>query len=402
MSFLQRRKTKIFLSSILTVYLLSTFADNVFAQNEPNIHIGALELHPFASVKQTYDTNIYLEPEGEENDDFISDVALGMGAEMPLIPEREKDFMIKASYQADIIMFWDQDQRNRVDHTVRALLDCAFANDFRLRVKEHFKKTADPPNSERTSLDKRYRNTLDSALAYTREKITLEAGYMMTRDGYNDLTNLNKTDDMLTTTCFYQIFPKTSILAEYNFGVIAYDNNETNSDSKYHQGRLGLVGDLWPKITGTLKTGYRYVTYDESDKDDFSGFTVFANIKYDLTQRTEMNLYAQRTSRESSYSTNSYFESNKIGAKLNHQLLERLWFNAGGFFQHNRYPTETTENSVTAKRKDALWGLNAGLKYEIKEWLFINTDYEFKQRDSKFDTFDYNDHKILAEVSIRY
>ena len=391
---------KIFLSSILAVYLLSVFTDNVFAQDEPNIHIGALEVRPFASIKETYDSNIYLEPKGEENDDFITDVALGVRAEMPLIPEREKDFMLKGSYQANIIEFWDHNKCDRVDHAVRGLLDCKFANDFRLRVKEHFKETADPPNSERVALEKRWRNIIDGTFGYTREKITLEAGYMNIRDRYNHLNNLNKYDHMITGSVFYKIFPKTSVLAEYNFGVITYDNNETNSDSKYHQIRLGLVGDLWPKITGTLKTGYRYAAYDESDKDDFSGFTLFANIKYDVRERTEMNLHAQRTSRESSYSTNSYFESNKIGLKLDHQLMGKLFLVLGGSYQLNRYPDETTEGGVTARRKDHIWGGSTGLRYEIKDWMSLETGYEYKQRDSKFAAFDYKDNKFTTKLSL--
>ena len=219
--------------------------------------------------------------------------------------------------------------------------------------------------------------------------------------GLNKLLNgfANITD---TGTWFYRIFPKTSLLAQYNIGISTYDNNETNSDSIYHQFRLGMEGDLWSKITGTVKAGYRYVTYDESDKNDFSDFVLYINGKYDVTERTKMNLYIEKTSQESTYSTNSYFESNKIGTKLDHQLLDRLWFNAGSFFQINKYPTETTEGTDTAKRKDTLWGSNTGLKYEIKEWVSINVDYEFKQRDSKFDTFDYNDHKISIGVSAEY
>lgn len=165
---------------------------------------------------------------------------------------------------------------------------------------------------------------------------------------------------------------------------------------------MGVVGELWPKLTGTVKAGYRYVKYDESDKNDFSNFTMFGNVKYDMSERTMINLFAERTSTESSYETNSFFETNKIGLKLVHLLLEGLWFNWGSFFQYNRYPTETTEDGTTAKRRDTLWGLDAGLKYEIKEWLFVIAGYEFKQRDSKFDIYDYNDHRISARVAVKF
>ncbi|MEF9426906.1 MAG: outer membrane beta-barrel protein, partial [Candidatus Mariimomonas ferrooxydans] len=258
------------------------------------------------------------------------------------------------------------------------------------------------PNSELTALEKRFRNILDAYLAYDREKIKIEGGFSMVRDDYDNFNNLDKTDNMFSGAYFYQIFPKTSIFGEYDYGVIEYDTNRTNSDSKYHQGRLGVEGNLGPKLTGTVKAGYRQVRYDEDDKDDFSGFTLFGNIRYDATERTVLNLYAERTSVESSYATNSHFEVNNIGIKLDHQLLKRLWFNGESFFQLNQYPDETIEGSRTAKRKDKLFGIGAGLKYEVNEWWLVSTGYKFKQRASNFDVFDYNDHRILAQVLVVY
>ncbi len=66
------------------------------------------------------------------------------------------------------------------------------------------------------------------------------------------------------------------------------------------------------------------------------------------------------------------------------------------------YPEETTESSVTAKRKDKLWDGSIGLRYEMKEWLSLETNYEYKQRESKFDNFDYKDNKITAKVNLLF
>ncbi len=389
-------------SIIAAALFVFIFSCKAFAQQTSNIHIGALEIHPFASIKQTYNSNIYLEPDGEKNDDFITDAVLGLGVWRTLIPQREEDFMIKVSYQTDIIEYWRHRRSNRVDHAASGLLDFAFVNDFRLKIKDDFEKTAVPPDSERTSLDKRYRNTLDTTLAYDREEVRFEGGYRTIRDEYDNINNIDKTDNMFTLSSFYQIFPKTSIFTEFDAGAITYDTNETNSDSKYFQARLGAVGNLWPKLTGTVKAGYRNVKYDKRDKNDFSSFTFYGNLKYNATERTEMNFHANRTSEESSYSTNSFYEANEMEIDIKHQLSDRLWLNGKSFLEYNRYPTETTEDSAARKRKDILWGLGAKLKYEIKEWLFIGIDYEFKQRDSNFAIFDYQDHIVSTQASVTF
>jgi hypothetical protein len=43
-----------------------------------------------------------------------------------------------------------------------------------------------------------------------------------------------------------------------------------------------------------------------------------------------------------------------------------------------------------------------GLKYEVKDWLFLNTGYEFKQRDSVFHNYNYNDHQVTVRGSVMF
>lgn len=389
-------------SCILTIFLTLAFAGKISAYEESNIHIGAMEFHPFASVKQKYESNIFLEPSSGAAEDFITDFKLGMGIELPLVPQRQEDFMMTVSYEADIIRFWDHDAQNRVDHLASGLLDLTFSNDLRLRIGDNFEKTEDPPDSERTAIEERFQNAFDTTISYDRERIRVQGGFRAVRDDYDDLDNLDRTDNMFTGAIFYQIFPKTSVFAEYNYGMISYDNNMTNSDSEYHQGRLGLEGNLLPKVTGTVKAGYRTVGYDESDKDDFSGFTLYGKIKYNATKRTVINLSAELTSNESSYSTNSYYESILVKLTLDHQIVERFWFYSGGFYGENRYPDETIENFITRKRRDDIWGLNTGMRYEIRRWLYVRTGYEYKERDSNFAEFDYVDHIASVALSVMF
>lgn len=390
------------LSLMLSVFLIPAFAGSVSALQKPNIHTGRLELHPFISLKQSYESNIFLEPAGEEDEDFITNLTIGVQARMPVIPQREEDFILQASYYMSVIEFWDHDEPSRVDHLANGLLDFKFANDLRLKIGDDFLMTADPPNSERTTLDKRYRNIFNSSLSYDREKIMVQGGYRLTRDDYNDIDSLDKTDNMFTAAFFYQIYPKTSVFTEYNYGTILYDTNLTNSDSEYNQIRIGVTGNLRSKLTGTVKAGYRDVAYEESGKNDFSSLTLFGDINYAVKERTGINLYALRTSLESSYSTNSYFETNKIGFKIDHQFSERLWFDGGSFIQWNRYPAETTEGTETQKRRDTLWDFDAVAKYEIREWWFINGGYEFNLRESNFSVLDYDDHKISAQMTVAF
>lgn len=367
-----------------------------------NIHIGTLEIHPFASIEQKYDDNIFLEPKKEENEDWITATGVGFGLKMPLVPDREDDFTFQAKYGANFIAYRDYTRQNRVDHNISALIDCKFSNDFTFKIEDDFQKTAERSNSEITFLEKRFRNITQAVLGYMREKIGFDFGYKNIRDNYNNLNNLDRYEHVFTTTGYYRFLPKTSIFGEYNFGRIIYDNNNTNSDSRYHQYRLGIKGQIAPKLSGVAKAGYRQTDYKNTDKKNFKGFATFVNVTYDLKERTVLNIYAERSSEESTYSTNSYFEYNKIGLKVDHELLDRLFLVSAGNYEFNKYPDETTEDSITAKRKDKIWSGSIGLRYEIKEWASLETGYEYKQRDSEFHSFDYRDNKITAKINFLF
>lgn len=394
----------VLLSCVIATFFVSGFFNDALALNKPNLKIGSLEIHPLFYDKQTYDSNLFKEEKKHESWDFITDIGLGVGLEMPLIPEREKDFTLKGSYLMDLISFVRNTGHNRVDHKINTAVKCNFANGLGFRASDEFLKTAVPPSSERTSLDKRINNVLNTILSYERERITVEGGYTMTREEYNELGNLDLLDHMFTGTCFYQVLPKTSVLVEYDYGRINYDKNESNSNSYYSQVRGGVTGKLWPKLTGTVKAGYEYKHYFErnNQETDFSNLTLFGNLKYQATQRTVVNLNMDRSAPESSYTNNSYFEKNKFGLNLEHKLLKRLSLNGATFLQYNRYPAITTEDGDWARRKDLLWGLASGLTYNIREWIAVDAGYAFKQRDSRFNTFDYNDHQFTVKTTIEF
>ena len=69
-------------------------------------------------------------------------------------------------------------------------------------------------------------------------------------------------------------------------------------------------------------------------------------------------------------------------------------------YQINQYPEETTEAEGTAKRRDDIWRAEIGVRYEMKDWVFFEVRYIYKDRDSKFATFDYTDNQYIGKVTV--
>ena len=384
---------------MVVIFLL---AANAPVYPEGNLHIGTMEIHPFASVEQKYDDNIFLEPKGSEDGDLITIATLGFDVKKPLVVGREDDFMLEGGYRAEVVNFWDSTESSRVDHMAHVLTDLNFANDFGLKISEQYEKTADPPNSERTALQKRYRNLIRVLLSYEGKETGFDVGYENVRDGYNNLTNLDRYESIVSMTGSYQIFPKTSIFGEFDYGLIDYDIQTTNSDSSYRQWMAGLRGEIAPKLTGTVKTGYRSSDYEQRSKSDFQGLTFYGDLLYDIQERTQLLFTFQGGPVESSYGSNSFYKNNTVGFILSHELRPKLSMEFEASYEHNKYPDATTEGTITSKRKDHIYKAGLDFTYEMKDGIQIAVGYEYKQRASGFSNYDYKDNRVRTKVSFLF
>lgn len=366
-----------------------------------NIHIGSLEIHPYESITQTYNDNIFLEPAKQENSDQITESKIGLRITKPVVPGR--DFLLNINYFADIIEYNNNTSQDRVDHTVNARGDFLFAGQLILRLVENFKKTANPPNSELADLEKRLRNINKAVLGYRGKKVSFEVSSQFIRDNYDTLNSLDKKEYITGNTVFFNVSPKTSFFAEYTSGKVRYDENTTNVDSEYRQWQGGVKGQLAPKLTGILKVGYKETDYDDARKTtdrDFAGVTTFTRFTYRLKQRSTVTIFGDRTSVESTFLTNNFFIRNHAGGSIDHQLTKKIFVLGEGSYQFNRYPEKVTFSGKTERREDNLRSGKGGFRYEFKEWLHISAEYLFREKDSNFDAFEYENNIYSGKLSL--
>jgi len=365
--------------------------------------LGKMQIQPVFEIMQKYDDNIFLEPRHQKNGDWIAVSTLGLElATADAKDIRDQNALFSAQYAASNFTFFKNQSQNRVDHLFHGSTALPLKDFMKVRLEEDFQKTADPPNSELTTLQKRYRNTVQTGFEYDRQDFLVSMRYQNSRDGYNTLQNLNSFEHVISSVWAYQCTPRISIFPEYDFGLIQYDENTTNSDSTYHQWLAGIEGDVSRKLNAMFKVGYRDSMYHDSAKADFHGWVVFSKGTYTLNDRTNVALFGERTVSESSYATNSFFVAHKIDLQLTHQFSSRLSVQSEILFLRNGYPDTTTEGTQSGKRKDSIWGGSLGLRYDLTTVLSLEMKYAFKERESNFAGFDYKNNVYSIQMSARF
>jgi hypothetical protein len=217
-------------------------------------------------------------------------------------------------------------------------------------------------------------------------------------DGYE---NEDKNENFINAIGTYRIFTKTKLLAEFDYGNIAYIKT-FNSDANFYQGLVGIRGKLTEKCTAEIKGGWQYRDYTRATTKDYDGLVTTASIQEDFTENDILKITWLRTPFESLYTGTNYYVANNVTGMYIHKFTEKFSANVNTSYQLSTYPTETTEDSETRKRQDSTWSIGAGVEYAMQKWAICRAGYEFRQRLSNFDKFEFNDNLVTASLHLMY
>jgi hypothetical protein len=366
------------------------------------VGIGNIVVHSAFKVQEQFDSNIFLK-DSDIRSDGITSLHPSVGVEIPF-----SDNMLSADYDVDINLFGHYTDQDHTDQRARGLLEINLT-DYKITVDNVYRRFTDRASSETSTRVKRQTNDFKAGVSAEFELLGFDVNYKNTVEDYlitdlvwGPLTYEDKSTmtNIVGAVVSYRFLPKTLILLESDLGFVKYYNSSIPPDSYYTETVLGLKGEWFKKSNVNLKAGFRYHSYDHSDilkSKDFIGPVIRGGFDYFPTEVDTIGVRLERTIYESTYSTMNYYNVNLVKVEYTHNFSDKFSANAFGSYQLNLYPGESIEDGVTAKRHDNLFGGGCGLRYDIQKWVSLEAKYEYRQRISKFETFDYIDN--LATIA---
>jgi len=388
---------KVYQIIVFVSFLAFTFLINPTLYAAEGLKLGDsdVEVIPWGEIKVQYDDNVFLDRD-DEKDDLIVTLTPGIRVEWPF-----QDNRLRLGYHIDFHKFIDNTSQDAVDHHLSAEAEINW-RDVRFTIYDNFDHLYERPTTEDTSRIKRNDNTFGIRADFQRERLGIQLGYENFTRNYKDDTvydAYDRTDHKYSFMVTHQTFSKTKTLFEYDFGQTRYDNSASRSDSDYHQFLIGAIGELTPRTTATIKTGYRFRDYENGSDPDFDTGVLSADIIHKFSDKNALKLSLLRSAEESTYGVNNFYKIEKISAVFDHFFSNKLLGFVTGQHQINSYPEETTEGTETKKRKDKYSSLGVGLRYYMREWLTLTFKIEHIMRNSNFDVFEYDQN--LATFTAR-
>lgn len=363
-------------------------------KKENSLNVGQANFKASLTASEKYDSNIYL-TSTDAHSDYINVVTPKLFMDLPFgIDERHN---LQFLYSADLGSYSDHTSQNYQNHGLTGLLNFKLPFGY-FALKNLYRNTQDRSATEFTTPVKRMENKSDALFGIEFNKLANEFGYSYFTKHFNNRSydNLDYHEDIYTNTTYYQIFPKTKALLEYNYGEIDYSRDLTRNGS-YNQVRVGLKGSLTGKTIGIIKAGYQNREYDTESRDGYEGLVAELGLVSQLSERTKLKLRFIDTALESTYGSNAYYNNNSFGIELNQALMGN--FSIVGTFSLDRNLYPEADTVLYRKCRDTIWTQGLGLEYQAKDWVKAGINYEYKEDNSNIDTKEYERSQVMASVT---
>lgn len=403
---------------VLAVAMVVGWSLSGWAQG--NIRMGKLEITPGLGYGLEYNDNIFLE-EDSEKDDWIHTITPSLFLDW----EQDADNYARLGYKVDVFRYDDHSDTDYESHFLTAGAGYKSPQGFYASLNNLFLDTEDPYSSNNDyrlgEQTKRWSNNLRLHAGYEFSPLTrLEFSYRNRILDYDEFEDewQNRLSHEPGVAFYYRIMPKTAAFVEYRFETTEYteqddleDNNrgadsDNAQDYKYHKGYVGLTWDATAKINGELKFGYGYKEYDNDvsfrtdehgnsiEYDDVSTWIAETRLTYAMSPKTAFDARILRETFDSPSSVDTTYDRTEVGFGLTQEMGRRMTLSADAAYILRDYDRTS--------REDDEWEVGLDLRYALMEWLAAGMRYEYDDRQSDVDEYEYTNNRVGFYLQAEY
>lgn len=361
------------------------------------IRAGGFLVHPGLTVSETYDDNIFADP--DEEADLITLVQPRINVRSNFVRHS-----LSLGFGSDFAFFADNDDEDyqdvfgnlagRLDITRQSSLSLSFNGG---RLHEGRDDPEDVEEDEITIL-RRFGGTASFSQQFNRLNFRLSQGVQRTDfDDVGDVNNDDRDRIVYNTRLRSGFFvsPRFNTFLEGRFNLVDRDAevDDAGRDRDEHGWGVssGVEVDITAVLFGEAFVGFRQQRFDEDDFDKESGISGGADLTWNPTALTTFVLSGSADFEPTTQDdASSNFERN-IALDIDHELLRNLLIGATvGFEQDDFEGVDRTDDTVFA---------GARITYLLNRNFSLRGDYEFADRSSDRDDEEFTRNRFTLSVA---
>lgn len=188
----------------------------------------------------------------------------------------------------------------------------------------------------------------------------------------------------------YDVSPDTNVYIEGTLNQRKYDQQPPlvalNRDSDGYSVVVGSEFRLTNLAQGGVFVGYQKQEYDDPTLSNIDGIAFGANVDWFVTPLTTIRFEAASTIEETISAGASGYTDNSAGLRVDHELMRNVIL--GG------YASYANLDYKGISRDDDLIKAGLGIDYLLNRNLSLRLGYDYTDRDSNVNTFDYTRNEV--------
>ena len=373
-----------------------------------SVAAGPFAITPTLGAETKYRDNIYLQ-ERDETDSWIYTVRPAVDA---VVQDRENIY--KLSYQGEAAWYDESssdDDNDYFDNTFSGSAHMELRNRWEVEGEVSWASlhedrgtgltegvvgnaVSEPVEYDQTDVGGSVQYGLDEGIS----RILVSAGYMDREyQNFRDFTRSRDREETgLGLVFFHTIAPKTDALVEYAYLDIEYPNpfdNAPKLDSVENSLWLGAEWEITPHLTSTAKVGYVDKDFDASERKDWDGVGVSADLWMQPRDHDTIFVQAKREPEETTLQ-GDFIVREELLAEWTHDWSDRIYTKLSGSIGRDEYKESVND------REDDIYNVSLTFGYEFRRWAEIYAGYSYDDKDSNADDLSYSDNVFLLGVDL--
>ncbi|HYR23450.1 MAG TPA: outer membrane beta-barrel protein [Chthoniobacterales bacterium] len=208
----------------------------------------------------------------------------------------------------------------------------------------------------------------------------------------------NRVSNTFGNEFHFQLVPTTSLVAEYRYGIVSYENASLDSTTHFALG--GIDHTFNPRLNASLRGGAEFRSYDSDGNRTGPYFE--GSVTYALGKRTSVtwnNRYGLEEPDTPGAQSRTTF---RTGLQTKFNLTSRISSNVDLYYIHDEYHAFTSGPIVGMAFTENTFDGNLSIHYAITPLIGVQAGYHYTNISSDNQFREYSRNRVSAGVSVTF
>ena len=254
-------------------------------------------------------------------------------------------------------------------------------------------------------------NSRNGNYLYTTDKVFVDyvwSGRFSTKTSYTfeaynyDSSSVGAVSNRVSNTFgnefHFQLVPTTTLVAEYRYGIVSYENAFLDSTTHFALG--GIDHTFNPRLSATLRGGAEFRSYDQDGDRTAPYFE--GSVTYAIGKRTSVtwnNHYGLEEPEVAGAQSRTTF---RTGLQTKFNLTSRISSTVDLYYVHDDYHASTSGPPITMPFSENTFDGNLSLRYAITSLIGLQAGYHYTDINSDFLLREYSRNRVYAGASLTF